>query len=96
MKTPISDFERGRRIVLVMIAVALALGLGALLFTQEGTVENTVLAVASLVGIVAVIFAAMHFCRCPHCGKRIINGVLTLKVCPNCKRSLITGQKIKR
>ncbi len=96
MKAPSSDFERGRRIVIVLISMAIVLGLAALMFTKENTTENAVLAVSSLLCIVAVIFAALRFCRCPHCGKRIINGVLVLKVCPNCKRSLITGQKIKK
>ena len=31
---------------------------------------------------------------CPHCGKRIVNGVLVLKVCPKCKHSLVTGKKV--
>ncbi|MCR5137875.1 MAG: hypothetical protein K6C12_12450 [Oscillospiraceae bacterium] len=96
MKPQVSDFERGRRIVIALIALAVAFGLAALMFTKEGTTENMVLALASLACIIAVIAAAMRYCRCPHCGKRIVNGVLVLKVCPSCKRSLITGQKIKK
>ena len=44
----------------------------------------------------AVIYVMVKYCRCPHCGKRIMFGVLKITVCPSCRRSLITGKKAKK
>ena len=46
--------------------------------------------------IAAVIYVMVKYCRCPHCGKRIMFGVLKITVCPSCRRSLITGKKAKK
>ena len=35
-------------------------------------------------------------CRCPNCGKVIFLGVLAVNTCPRCKRSLVTGNKVKK
>ncbi len=96
MKHHISDFERGRNIVKVLVALAVAFSLIALMFTKENTSQNLYLILAALACIVGVVFVSLRFCRCPHCGKRILNGVLVLKVCPKCKRSLLTGAKVKK
>lgn len=95
MKNHVSDFERGRSIVKVLIALAVACALIALMFTHENSQQQAFLMLGSLACLAGVLIVSARFCRCPHCGKRIINGVLVLKVCPKCKRSLITGKKIK-
>ncbi len=94
MKRQLSDFERGRRIVLVFVILAVVFGVAALLFTNENSSEQKILVTAAFLCLVAVLICARIFCRCPHCGKAIVSGVLVLKVCPKCKRSLITGKKV--
>ncbi len=93
MKRQLSEFERGRRIVLIFVILAVVLGVAALMFTKEDSREQMILVIAAFVCVAAVVISARLFCRCPHCGKRIVNGVLVLKVCPRCKHSLITGKK---
>ncbi|MBR2188212.1 MAG: hypothetical protein IJ860_02210 [Eubacterium sp.] len=95
MKPHVSDFERGRNIVRVLVVLAIVLGVSALMFTQNDSKEQMVLVLAAFACVIAVIVVARFLCVCPHCGKRIVSGVLVLKVCPQCKHSLITGQKVK-
>ena len=94
MKRQLSEFERGRRIVLIFVILAIVLGVTALMFTKEDSKEQMILVSAAFFCVIAVIVSARLFCRCPHCGKSIVNGVLVLKVCPKCKHSLITGKKV--
>lgn len=96
MKPHVSDFERGRNIVRILVVLAIIFGICALMFTAENSKEQMFLVLASAACIVAVFVVARFLCICPHCGKRIVSGVLVLKVCPKCKHSLITGQKIKK
>lgn len=49
---------------------------------------------AMLLMVLALVFL-FTLCRCPWCGHRLTQGMLTLKVCPNCKRDLETGLKEK-
>ena len=95
MKPHVSDFERGRKIVMILVVLAIILGVTALMFTKEDSREQTVLVVAAFACVIGVIVVARLMCICPHCGKRIVSGVLVLKVCPRCKHSLITGAKVK-
>ena len=95
MKDHVSDFERGQKIVKILIALAIGLCVAALMFSRENSTQQTWLIAGAATCLVGVVVVALRFCRCPHCGKRIINGVLVLKVCPKCKRSLITGKKVK-
>lgn len=96
MKPPISAFEHGKRIVAVLLGLAVVFCLYALMFTEEYSKENLIAVMAGFVCFVAMIIAAAQLCRCPHCGKRIIFGVLAVKVCPKCRRSLATGNKVRK
>ena len=96
MKPHVSDFERGRKIVLILVVLAIVFGMSALMFTKTDSREQMILVIGSAACVVGVIVVARFLCVCPHCGKRIVNGVLVLKVCPKCKHSLITGQKVKK
>ena len=95
MKPHVSDFERGRRIVMILVVLAIIFGLSALMFTQENSKEQMYLVFAAFGCVIAVVVVARFLCVCPHCGKRIVSGVLVLKVCPKCRHSLITGAKVK-
>ena len=96
MKGHVSDFERGRKIVLVLLILAIAFGIIALVFCAENSGQQMAYILAAFVCIVGIVITSVLLCRCPHCGKRILTGVLVVKVCPKCKRSLTTGKKVKR
>ena len=95
MKPHVSSYERGRNIVRVLVVLAIVLGVSALMFTQENSREQMALVIASAACVVGVIVVARFLCVCPHCGKRIVSGVLVLRVCPKCKHDLLTGAKVK-
>ena len=90
------SFARGQKLVRYLMVAALIAGAAALLLFREGTVQQTLCVLLAAALIAAVIVVAMSQCRCPHCGKRIINGVLVLSTCPNCKYNLYTGEKAKK
>lgn len=96
MKGHMSEFERGRRIVLVLLVLAISFGAAALLFAEEDSNQQVCLILAAFGCVAGVVISSLLFCRCPYCGKRIVSGVLVVKVCPKCKRSLATGKKVKK
>ena len=96
MKEHVSDFERGRKIVQVLLVLAIAFGVIALVFTAENSNQQMVFILAAFACLVGLVITSLTLCRCPHCGKHIMNGVLVVKICPKCKRSLTTGKKVKR
>ena len=96
MKPHQSLFERGRKIVILLIAFAIFFGVAGLMFSADNSRSQIIYILCSFACILGVVITSAVLCRCPHCGKRIVNGVLVVKVCPRCKRSLTTGKKIKR
>ena len=91
-----SSFARGQKLVRYLLVAALVLGAAGLLLFPEGAAQQTVCVLLSAVCIVSAIVVAARDCRCPHCGKRVINGVLVLSICPRCKCNLYTGDKPRK
>ena len=52
--------------------------------------------IASTLIFIYAIYTIIKCCRCPSCNKVIFFGLLAAKTCPRCKRSLTTGQKVKK
>ena len=52
MKKHLSAFERGRRIVVAMIAITILLSAATLLFTEDGSTERMVLTLAAFGGLI--------------------------------------------
>ena len=96
MKPHVSSYERGRNIVRILVVLAIVMGVCALMFTKENSNQQLFLVLGSAACVIGVIVAARQLCVCPHCGKRIVNGVLVLKVCPKCKHDLLTGARVKK
>lgn len=87
-------FEYGKNISKYCVIFAIALCVLSLLVPQ-GTYLQVILIAATLAMLVATVVVMYKFCRCPYCGKRIMLGVLRVKSCPRCRRSLTTGKKMK-
>lgn len=51
---------------------------------------------STLLLFISALVVIVRDCRCPHCGKVIFLGALAATVCPRCKRSLRTGNKLKK
>ena len=90
-----SGFERGQTLVRYCMVGAIACGVCSM-FLPTGSTANVVLIFLSLALLVGMLVCAWNFCRCPHCGKRILAGALAVKVCPSCHRDLRSGKKVKK
>ncbi len=91
-----SPFARGQKTVRLLLVLAIAAGLAGFLLLPAQSTAQFLCYVLSLALLVSVPVVASRQCRCPYCGKRILAGVLVLEVCPNCKRNLYTGDKVKK
>ena len=78
----------------LVIAAAIACVLG--LLTQSNPTLQLIFVVASTLVFIYAIYTIIKYCRCPSCNKVIFFGLLAAKTCPRCKRSLTTGQKVKK
>ncbi len=95
MKFSGNDFQYGQERVKQLMGAAVVSCLLAVLcnFSPALQIGLTMLTLAAAVWAFVIIF---RYCKCPSCGKQIAFGVLALKTCPKCKRSLISGNKIKK
>ena len=91
-----SRFARAQKLVRYLMVLALISATAGLLLFREGTIQQVVCVFVSAACIIAVFVVAARDCRCPHCGKRIINGVLVRDTCPKCHYNLYTGDKPKK
>ncbi len=96
MKSYESGFERGQTLVRYCLAGSIGTGVCALFFTETGSPMNVALIFLSMALLIGMIVCASKFCRCPHCGKSIIAGALTVTVCPSCRRDLRSGRKVRK
>ena len=76
-----NNFTYGRDLVKKLVIVAAIACVLGLLTQSNPTLQ---------------IYTIIKYCRCPSCNKVIFFGLLAAKTCPRCKRSLTTGQKVKK
>jgi undecaprenyl pyrophosphate phosphatase UppP len=90
-----NNFTYGRDLVKKLIIAAVIACVLGLLTQSNPTLQTIFVAVSTLVFIYAI-YIIIKYCRCPNCNKVIFLGLLAAKTCPRCKRSLTTGQKVKK
>lgn len=89
-------FEYGRQLAKTSVICAVIVCIVNIFFFPAGSAAQLVGLGVSLILMVATVVIMYKYCRCPYCGKRIMTGVLTVKVCPSCRRSLASGKKVKK
>ena len=95
MKNYTNNFTYGRNLLKQIIIGAVVTTAMSFLFRNDlvwGTVFS-LLTVGLFIGAVVIV---VKYCRCPHCNRVIFLGVMALTTCPGCKRSLVTGKKVKK
>ena len=95
MKGYANNFVYGRELMKKLLVGSVIAAVAAYVFQTNQTV-STVLTGICLILFASVIYIMVKFCRCPNCGKVIFLGVLAVNTCPRCKRSLVTGNKVKK
>ena len=89
-------FEYGQKLAKYLIGFAVVVCVSSVLFMPKGSLLQTISALMGLALLAATVYVTIKYCRCPHCGKRIVAGVFAVKNCPACHRSLVTGKKIRK
>ena len=95
MKGYANNFVYGRELMKKLLVGSVIAAVAAYVFQANQTV-SAVLTGICLILFASVIYIMVKFCRCPNCGKVIFLGVLAVNTCPRCKRSLVTGNKVKK
>ena len=90
-----NDFAYGKDL-LKKIIIGAAVFCVLALITQSNPTIQAVFSLLTVACFVAAVIVDVKFCRCKHCGKVVFLGVLTITSCPRCKRSLMTGKKVKK
>lgn len=95
MKQYSTSFTKGREMAKQLVVTAV-IACVASLFTEAYPPIQLISVGVSVLAMIATIYVVVKYCRCPHCGKTVFFGILKIEVCPKCRHSLITGNKIKR
>ena len=90
-----NDFVYGRSLVKKLIIASVISCAVSLFMPQQSVIQMAAMAL-TLIMFITTIVCLIKYCRCPHCGKVIFTGVLAIKQCPRCKRSLESGKKMKK
>ncbi len=90
-----NSFEYGRKLAIRLVIAASVCCVISLLCPEGSYYQFGFVALTAAI-FVGTIICVYQFCRCPHCGKHIMLGVLAVKDCPRCHRNLATGKKIKK
>lgn len=88
-------FERARTVIKSLLIAGIVVCVAALL---THSINPTIGAYLTLLGIFCVVGSLVFvfgFMKCPYCGKQIFLNCLTVKVCPHCRRHLVSGIKVK-
>lgn len=90
-----NDFVYGRGLVKKLLIASVITCAVSLFMPQQSMIQLAAISLTTIM-FVTTIVCLIKYCRCPHCGKIIFTGVLAVKQCPRCRRSLESGKKIKR
>ena len=91
-----NTFIQGRELTKKFMIAAVISCIMSLVCSGIGSPFQSVFFFLTIVIFVATIYVMYKYCRCPHCGRHIMLGVLKITTCPRCRRSLITGKKMKK
>lgn len=85
-------FETGKKIVMIFMFLSAGACIAGLLLGGESADYYVMAAISLMLISMGALFL---WCRCPWCGKVIVKDLFRAKVCPSCRRDLITGKKKK-
>lgn len=85
-------FSTAKRTVMALFSIGVLLLLIALIAPSN---YSGILLISGITIFAMGLVVVFKFCKCPSCGSLIFRKLFVLKVCPNCKRDLVTGAKVK-
>ena len=90
------DFFRARNVVKGLLIADVVMLFVAFITRNEYISISAIfgyVSIATLLLTLAIMFLAL---KCPYCDERILRKALTVKVCPHCRRNLVSGMKVKK
>jgi len=92
------SFEKGRRLSRWLLFSGTGCLLVGVLFGNDLPEITPYLTWGALLIFACGIIAVFSLCRCPHCGRAFVVGVLTRKDCPRCHKPLLSqgGKKMSK
>ena len=95
MKVYENNFVYGRELVRKILYASVASCVITLLLRSNPPMQLAFFVITF--ALFAAIFVVLYkYCRCTHCGKMIVFGVMAVTSCPRCRRNLVTGKKVKK
>ena len=91
-----NDFQFGQDRVKKLLWAAVIVCVLALIAGNFNVMLQSILLIATLLIIGWTFVTIFRYCKCPHCGKVILFGILQASTCPKCRRSLVSGKKTKK
>ena len=86
-------FEKARKTASTMIIVGIVISLFSMFTLPQGTAEYMIGGLIGVLLMAGAILICFVYCKCPHCGKRIMFQVLAVKKCPHCHKDVLKAPK---
>ena len=87
--------ERTRLVVKGLLVAGILVCVVALFVQSANATLAAYLTILGVACVVLCLFFVITCMKCPYCGKRIFKNCLVVKVCPHCRRNLVSGTKVK-
>lgn len=81
-------YQRARICASGALLLAVCLFAARCLFPSLSEAVSQALLVMGAIAVLCWFLTALLWCRCPHCGRRIIQKILLLRECPACGKPL--------
>ncbi len=87
------SFEKARKTASTMIIVGIVISLFSMFTLPKGSIEYMLGGIIGILLLGGAIALCAVYCKCPHCGKRILFQVLSVKKCPHCGKDVLKAPK---
>jgi hypothetical protein len=81
-------FKQAKIVTLILVLFAVVLCVVGIVAFEEGSAMRNQLGYIATGAFAVGLVVMFLWCRCPHCGRRIIRGALLAVKCPGCGKAL--------
>jgi len=86
-------FDKAKNAVKTCLVICMLLCLVSVICTSLNPQLSFIATIVSMLFFFLSFAIALLYCKCSHCGKRILLGMFKLQRCPKCQYDLVTGEK---
>ena len=81
-------FKQAKIVTLILVLFAVVLCVVGIAGFEEGSATRDQLGYVATGAFAVGLVVMLLWCKCPHCGRRIIRGALLAVKCPGCGKAL--------